>query len=91
MCKPVFRHVKYEEFASASSISEYSELIIDRCGIYIGKMVSGWLIKRELKMAAVAFNWAVLKFENSFILMPLKSLQFNWNDGKLKGSARVIL
>lgn len=54
MCKPVFRHVKYEEFASASSISEYSELIIDRCGIYIyiGKMVSGWLIK----MAAVAFN-----------------------------------
>lgn len=89
MCKPVFRHVKYEEFASASSISEYSELIIDRCGIYIyiGKMVSGWLIK----MAAVAFNWAVLKFENSFILMPLKSLQFNWNDGKLKGSARVIL
>lgn len=42
-------------------------------------------------MVAVAFNWAVLKFENSFILMPLKSLQFNWNDNKLKGGARVIL
>lgn len=50
MCKPVFRHVKYEEFASASSICEYSELIIDRCGIYIlVKWFQGGLLKESLK------------------------------------------